>query len=140
MGIEDRLQLRCSRQRILDLDHQSPIMLVVELQDDRPARIVNIVEDGALGLIVRAGSDHSRNLCAWHPKTVPPTGRCVGINPNRTDVRDRNVELTPERPQLVPAFDINVNVITNDGNANHSREPILGDKSCSVRRQQQIAR
>ena len=45
----------------MHLDHEPLVVLVVELEDDRALRIVDVVEHGAVALIKRPGGQNPRN-------------------------------------------------------------------------------
>src|SRR5262249_13061706 len=91
--------------RILDFDHETPIVLVVEVDDNRTLGIVYVEEDRSVRLIKRAGCDDAGQRRARQAQAVPPTTRRFRVDASTADVRQRNLELALERPHLVPAFD-----------------------------------
>src|ERR1700680_3302572 len=108
-GLQGSLDYRSSLLWIFDFHDQALVSFVLQLQHDGSLGVVNVVKDDPTLLVKRASSQEAGNIGSHDPQAVPPPARRLGIDLNRANVRDRNVEVTPERPKLVEALDVQVN-------------------------------
>ncbi len=84
------------------------------IKHDGLLRVVNVVKDNPTILVKRARCQDAGNIGSHDPQPVPPSAGGLGVDLNRADVREWNVESAPERPKLVEAFDVEMNAITFD--------------------------
>jgi hypothetical protein len=102
--------------RVRDFDDQLVVPFILQFNDDRVLRIVDIPEDPLAVLIEGASRHHSGNVGARHSQPVPPAVRYGWVCPDLTYVRQRNFERTLEGPQLVGSSDVEDQIATRRTN------------------------
>src|SRR6185437_1981288 len=107
-----------------NLDYETLEVLVVEIQHNGLFGVVHVVEHGAIVLVKGARDDDAWNLSAGHADSVPPATCLFGRDSYREDIRKRDIELTLDRPDLVPSLDIQPDVVAFDRNADHRDLPV----------------
>src|ERR1700674_1056193 len=103
---------RC--RRFLDLDDETRVAFVIQLENNRAIRIVHVVEHDAALLVESTRCQYSWNLSAEKTDPVPPSARSLRVRPHRGDVLERKFEMTAKRPQLVPSLHLETEPVAFD--------------------------
>ncbi len=120
---ERRLQLRDCGRRVGHLDDQLGKPLVDKLDHDGLLRIVHVPENELPVLVERARRENSRNVRPGNPDTMPPAARDVRVSPSAADVRNRNLETAPQRPELVEPLNLERYDTATDRDLDHGSLP-----------------
>src|SRR5579862_72397 len=89
---QEGADLQHSHLRILDLDDQLVVALVMEFDHNRLLRVMNVPEDALAVLIKGACGDNAGDLGAGHADAVQPTAGDLRICADAGDVLEGNFE------------------------------------------------
>jgi hypothetical protein len=96
---------------------------VLERDDDRARRVEDVPEHQLATIVEHAGRKQSRDVGADHLDPVPPAADLRGIRLDAKDVRQRDFDLTAERPELVQPLDVEYRAVALDCHVDHRFTP-----------------
>src|ERR1700674_2424298 len=103
---------RC--RRFLDLDDETRVAFVIQLENDGAIRIVDVVEHDAAMLVESTRCQYSGNLGAEKTDPVPPSARSLRVRPHGRHVLERKFEMAAKRPQLVQGLHLEMELVAFD--------------------------
>ena len=103
-----RVDRRDRRRRVLDLDDQGSVVLVVKVDLDRPLGMVNVHEE-PMTTVEAAGHDETRNRGTQEPQ-APRLVQGIGIQRCPTHVLEGDLEAGPEGEDPIEAFNIDADM------------------------------
>jgi hypothetical protein len=98
---------------VVHANHQASVALVGQPDHHRLSRIVHVPGDPVALLMEGPSHDHARDVRA-RPTPPLPAAHHLRIRLGTGHVRKWNLQAAPQRPQLVRALDLDVQLVAGD--------------------------